>query len=145
MSTFHMTWGLMSSATELKAKFSLGQNKKYCWGKIVSSRVKKKRKKIKYSLQLLMKHCFTAVIPSLCELRLGTEKTFLMEILVPPPFFTVRVCVHRLCSFSLFFLFFPPLSPVSTLSPQDILNSGLKRLFLLPWLSAPSPGWLSVY
>lgn len=106
---------------------------------------KKEKKKIKYSLQLLMKYCFTAVIPSLCELRLGTEKTLLMDVLFSPPFFTVLVCGHVLCSFSLFFFFFPPLSPVSTLSPQDILNSGLQRLFLLSWLSAPFAGWLSMY
>lgn len=95
-----------------------------------------KRKKIKYSLQLLLKHCFTAVIPPLCEQRLGTENILLMEVIVSPPFFTVRVCVHVLCSSSLFF-FFPSLSPVNTLCPQDILNSGLQRLFLLSWLLHP--------
>lgn len=96
-----MTWGLMSSATELKAKFSLGQNKKYCWGKIVSSRKKRRKERIKYSLQLLLKCCFTAVIPPLCELRLGTEKILLMEVLVSFPSF----CIHVLCSFSFFFPF----------------------------------------
>lgn len=63
-------------------------------------------KQIKYSLQLLLKHCFSAVIPSLCELRLGTERT---SFLVSPPFFTFHVCLHVLCSFPLFFLLlFPP-------------------------------------
>lgn len=66
-----------------------------------------------------------------------------MEVLVSPPFFTVRVCVHVQTLQGFFWLVFvfwvlfsPSLSPVSTLSPQDILNSGLQRLFL-SWLLHP--------
>lgn len=142
MSTFHMTWGLMSSATELKAKFSLGQNKKYCWGKIISSREKKKRKKIKYSLQLLLQHCFTAVIPSLCELRLGTEKILLLEVLVSPPFFTVHVCFHVLSSFSILFGFFFPFSC------QYFVSSGHSKLWFTKTvlvLAFCTLSWLAFY
>lgn len=89
-----------------------------------------KKKKRKEYVPFLIIHSFIAVIPSYCELRLGTEKILLLEVLVSSTFvlFLLLSAVHVVCSSS-----FPPArppSPVSTLSPQDVLNSGLGRLFL---------------
>lgn len=96
-------------------------------------------------MQLLLKHCFTAVIPFLCELRLGTEKILLMEVLVSPPSFTVHVCVHVLCSFSLFFFFFF----FSPFSCQYFVSSGHSKLWFTKTvfvvLAFCTLSWLAFY
>lgn len=91
----------------------------------IKSEKEKKKKREEY-LQFLTIHSFIAVIPSYYELRLGTEKILLLEVLVSFPF--VLFLFVFLWSAVLSLVFFP--SPVSTLSPQDVLNSSLGRLFL---------------